>query len=147
MKKIVLQLTLHPSVVCLLLTLAAAEIADFLVGEGLVQAAATSAAAAATLAVAPQASALVAAASAAHAWAVITITASSHDVPGGQLGFSAAAGNDRITPVPLERWDIEVPPADAPTGGALRASCRWPARQMAAYLPFSSHMCGAGSCC
>jgi hypothetical protein len=46
------------------------------------------------------------------------ITSSSHSVPGGQLSFQpGTAGNDRIGMVPLERWDVELAPADNPAGG------------------------------
>ena len=45
------------------------------------------------------------------------ITAAAHAVPGGQLAFQPAySGNDRISAVPLERWDVELPAADNPSG-------------------------------
>jgi len=45
---------------------------------------------------------------------VVVITASSHTVPGGDLSHRPAHGNDRITLVPLERWDVDSPPPDNP---------------------------------
>lgn len=43
------------------------------------------------------------------------ITAASHKVPGGSLVWQPeTAGNDRIREAPLERWDVELPPMDAP---------------------------------
>lgn len=94
---------------------AAAEIADFLLSEGLVQAAP------AALPAPTAAAALVAATELgslpAPARPLCAITGSAHSVPGGQLAFQpGTTGNDRITPVPLERWDVELAPADAPTG-------------------------------
>lgn len=41
------------------------------------------------------------------------ITASACAAPGGSLTPQAAKGNDRIALVPLERWDVGPPPADA----------------------------------
>lgn len=53
------------------------------------------------------------------------VTSSSHRVPGGQLSFQpVTAGNDRIGVVPLERWDVEVAPADNQAGEYCRP---WPA--------------------
>lgn len=50
--------------------------------------------------------------------ALCVITASAHSVPGGQLGVHPGpCGNDRISTVPLERWDVELPPSDNPAGG------------------------------
>ena len=43
------------------------------------------------------------------------ITAAAHCVPGGQLKYSVGAP-DRISVVPLERWDTELAPTDVPTG-------------------------------
>ena len=52
------------------------------------------------------------------------ITSSSHSVPGGQLSFQpGTAGNDRIGMVPLERWDVELAPADNPAGAGQRSDC------------------------
>lgn len=42
------------------------------------------------------------------------ITAGEHLVSGGDLERTPLRGNDRIVCVPLERWDVDVPPADAP---------------------------------
>lgn len=93
---------------------AAGEIADYLLAEGLVPAAVASLAT--QLAPAPAAAPLAAVAEQA-ARPLCAITASSHTVPGGQLGFQpGAAGNDRISTVPLERWDVGLPPADNPAG-------------------------------
>lgn len=51
--------------------------------------------------------------------AVCTITAAAHAVPGGQLSLQPAySGNDRISVVPLERWDVQLPAADNPSGAA-----------------------------
>ncbi len=44
---------------------------------------------------------------------VCVITASACAAPGGSLAPQATKGNDRITLVPLERWDVGPPPADA----------------------------------
>ena len=33
-------------------------------------------------------------------------------VPGGDLEYTSVHGNDRITQVPLERWDVDIPPSD-----------------------------------
>jgi acyl transferase domain-containing protein len=41
------------------------------------------------------------------------ITASACSAPGGNLAPQSTKGNDRITLVPLERWDVGPPPADA----------------------------------
>lgn len=43
------------------------------------------------------------------------ITASACAAPGGSLATQATKGNDRITLVPLERWDVGPPPADVAT--------------------------------
>lgn len=63
------------------------------------------------------------------------ITSSSHSVPGSQLSFQpGTAGNDRISMVPLERWDVELAPADNPAGGqcsAATAPLSWAASQHA----------------
>ena len=92
---------------------AASEIADFLIGEGLVPAAL--AGVAPPLAFAPLAAEMAAVQEAAHPMCVIT--ASSHIVPGGQLHFQPqTCGNDRIGVVPLQRWDVEEAPFDNPAG-------------------------------
>ncbi len=41
------------------------------------------------------------------------ITASACSAPGGNLALQSTKGNDRITLVPLERWDVGPPPTDA----------------------------------
>lgn len=48
---------------------------------------------------------------------VCAITASAHSVPGGKLVWQEVMGSDRITCVPLERWDVEAAPTDNPRGG------------------------------
>lgn len=96
----------------------AAEIADFMLAEGLAPAAA------AVAAVVPLPAQLVVPAPVAEivqepaaARPLCAITAAAHAVPGGSLTFQpGSAGNDRITPVPLERWDVEASPADSPGG-------------------------------
>ena len=93
----------------------AAEIAGFLLESGLAPAlAAPSQASAAGLALADPAVGTLAAA-APPAAPICVITGTAHTVPGGKLAWQAASGNDRITPVPLERWDTELPPADSPS--------------------------------
>lgn len=78
--------------------------------------------AASQLAAAPLAAEL-AAAQAAAARPLCAITGSSHTVPGGQLGYRGGlpGGNDRISVVPLERWDVDLAPGDAPAGACGRA--------------------------
>lgn len=93
--------------------IAACEIADFLIGEGLVPAAL--AGVAPPLIPAPLAAEMAAVQEAARPMCVLT--ASSHNVPGGQLHFQPqSCGNDRIGVVPLERWDVEEAPLDNPAG-------------------------------
>lgn len=42
----------------------------------------------------------------------VFVTAAAHEVPGGFLAPKSAHGNDRITLVPLERWDVDAPATD-----------------------------------
>ena len=45
---------------------------------------------------------------------VCVITSSSHNIPQGSLHIQTKAGNDRISFVPLERWDVDECPIDNP---------------------------------
>ena len=42
------------------------------------------------------------------------VTSAAHEVPGGSLNLQFQNGNDRITLVPLERWDTDISPLDNP---------------------------------
>ena len=43
------------------------------------------------------------------------VTSEAHEVPGGSLNIQSRHGNDRISLVPLERWNIDYGPLDIPS--------------------------------
>jgi acyl carrier protein len=88
------------------------EIADFVVSSGLAPVAG----------LAPYPTATAGGALAAAPARSCVITAAAHRVPGGKLGFSVRAGNDRVTRAPLERWDVDLAPPDNPLGEAAGAA-------------------------